>query len=79
MFSVPFNYLKYRNKWNVKLISGCTRHANEKLFNIMYYDNPRPFKGDNGWHKGTLDSNLSFKGSMTGSGQATLQIKVYSQ
>ena len=75
MYSVPYNHFWYSNWWNVKLYDGC-RRADKSIYEEMYYGNP--FEGDKITHERKLGSNLKFEGSMTGSGQATLQIKVYS-
>ena len=77
MYSVPFDYNWYSNWFNVKLYKGYVR-ADKGMFNDLYYD-ADPFKGDNGWHDRSLGSGLKFRGAMTSSGQATLEIKVYKQ
>jgi len=41
---------------------------------ILYYD-ANPFKAS-GWHERSLGSGLKFRGSMSNSGKATLEIRV---
>ena len=73
MFSVPFDYNWYQNWWNAKLYPGNLR-ANYNQYVDLYYD-ANPFKA-NGWHERSLGSGLKFRGSMSSSGQATLEIHV---
>lgn len=75
MYSVPLSYSWHRNWFNVRLCPGKCR-ASKYQFNNLYYRRS-PIKGDHRWHYRYLGSRLSFKGSMTSSGQATLQMKVY--
>ena len=73
MFSIPFAYDLYENYWNVKLYPGNKRAGNNQ-FSDLYY-NANPFRA-NGWHQRSLGSNLKFRGSMSNSGKATLEIQV---
>jgi len=73
MWSVPFDYNFYENWWNAKLYSG-NQDANYDQYVDLYYD-ANPFKA-NGWHERSLGSGLKFCGSMSSSGQATLEIHV---
>ena len=73
MFSIPFDYNLYRNWWNAKLYSGNKR-AGYNQYRDLYY-NANPFQA-NGWHERSLGSNLKFRGSMSNSGKATLEIHV---
>ena len=73
MFSVPFDYNWYENWWNAKLYPGNQR-ANYNQYYDLYYD-ANPFRA-NGWHDRSLGSGLKFRGSMSNSGQATLEIHV---
>jgi len=73
MFSVPFDYNFYQNWWNAKLYPGNQR-ANYDQYYDLYYD-ANPFKA-NGWHERSLGSGLKFRGSMSNSGKATLEIHV---
>ena len=72
-FAVPFDYNFYENWWNVKLYPGNQR-ANSDQYNDLYYD-ANPFQA-NGWHQRSLGSGLKFRGSMSSSGTATLEIHV---
>ena len=72
MFSVPFDYNLYEN-WNAKLYPGNKRANYDQYYNL-YYD-ANPFRA-NGWHERSLGSGLKFRGSMSSSGQATLEIHV---
>jgi len=74
MFSVPYDYNWYSNWWNVKLYV-LKRAATSRMFNDMYY-NSKPLEGDDAWHYRDLGSGLKFKGAMSSSGQATLEIHV---
>uniref|UniRef100_UPI003CC7B11C Actinoporin n=1 Tax=Orbicella faveolata TaxID=48498 RepID=UPI003CC7B11C len=73
MWSVPFDYNFYQNWWNAKLYSG-NQDADYDHYVDLYYD-ANPFKA-NGWHERSLGSGLKFCGSMSSSGQATLEIHV---
>ena len=73
MFSVPFDYNWYQNWWNAKLYSG-NKDASYDQYNDLYY-HANPFKA-NGWQERSLGFGLKFRGSMSASGQATLEIKV---
>ena len=73
MFSVPFDYNLYENWWNAKLYPGNKRANYDQYYNL-YYD-ANPFRA-NGWHERSLGSGLKFRGSMSSSGQATLEIHV---
>ena len=73
MWSVPFDYNWYENWWNAKLYNGDTR-ANYDKYEDLYYD-ADPFKA-NGWHERSLGSGLKYRGSMSSSGTATLEIHV---
>ena len=73
MYSVPFDYILFRNWWNVKLYSG-RREANKKTFSDM--DGSDRVKGDNTWHTIKLGSGVSVKGAMGSTGQSKLEIKV---
>ena len=72
MFSVPFDYNWYEN-WNAKLYPGNQRANYDQYSDLYYY--AHPFKA-NGWHERSLGFGLKFRGSMSNSGQATLQIHV---
>ena len=73
MFSVPYDYGLFENWWNVKLYNGIKR-ADYKIFEDMYYEaNPFPA---NGWHERDLDTICKFRGAISSSGQATLEIYV---
>lgn len=74
MWYVPFDYDLYQNWWNVKLYNG-KRSADKSMYEDLYYYNS-PFK-PNGWKHRELGSGLSVSGSMTSSGEATLEIEVY--
>ena len=74
MFSVPFDYNLYQNWWNAKLYPGNKR-ANYGQYVDLYSNAASPFKA-NGWHERSLGSGLKFRGSMSNSGKATLQIHV---
>ncbi|XP_067022986.1 DELTA-actitoxin-Afr1a-like [Acropora muricata] len=73
MFSVPYDYGLFENWWNVKLYNGIKR-ADYKIFEDMYYD-ANPFQAT-GWHERDLDTICKFRGAMSSSGQATLEIYV---
>ena len=73
MFSVPFDYNWYQNWWNAKLYPGNKRANYDQYYNL-YYD-ANPFRA-NGWHERSLGSGLKFRGSMSSSGKATLEIHV---
>ena len=74
MFSVPFDYNWYQNWWNAKLYSGNKRANKKQYYDLYYY--AKPFRA-NGWHERSLGSGLKFRGSMSNSGQATLEIHVF--
>lgn len=74
LWSVPYFPVSHHNLWNVKLYHG-KRRADDNIYNDLYYA-ASPFKAD-GWHDRDLGSDLSFSGSMTSSGEATLEIEVY--
>ncbi|XP_015778148.1 PREDICTED: DELTA-actitoxin-Ate1a-like [Acropora digitifera] len=73
MFSVPYDYGLFENWWNVKLYNGIKR-ADYEIFKDMYYD-ANPFQA-NGWHERDLGIICKFRGAMSSSGQATLEIYV---
>ena len=73
MWSVPFDYNWYQNWWNVKLYSGKGK-ATQGVYEDLYYD-ANPFRA-NGWHTRNLGYGLKFRGSMSSSGKATLEIHV---
>lgn len=73
MWSVPFDYNFYQNWWNVKLYDNKDR-ADYDMYYDLYY-NAYPFKA-NGWHSRNLGSGLQSRGSMSSSGEATLEIHV---
>ena len=73
MFSVPYDYGLFENWWNVKLYNGIKR-ADYDIFEDMYY-NADPFPA-NGWHERGLGIICKFRGVMSSSGQATLEIHV---
>ena len=73
MYSVPFDYNWYENWWNAKLYPGNQRASYDQYYNL-YYD-AKPFRA-NGWHGRSLGSGLKVRGSMSNSGQATLEIHV---
>ena len=73
MFSVPYDYHLYENWWNVKLYPGNQR-ANENQYDDLY-NKANPFKS-NVWEEQSLGSRLKFRGFMTSSGKATLQIEI---
>ena len=75
MFSVPFDYNFYSNWWNVKIYKGEER-AWEHMFDDLYHSYSNPFKGDNSWRERKLGYGLKMRGSMSSSGQATLEIHV---
>jgi len=75
MFSVPYDYNWYENWWNVKLYV-LDRTATSTMFNDMYSDKSGPFKGDDKWHSKDLGQGLKFKGFMSSSGKAKLEIHV---
>jgi len=77
MFSVPFDYNWYKNWWNVNIYGGKVK-AEQKVFDALYYFE-NPFKGDNGWHYRNLGGGLKFRGAMSSSGQAKLEIHVSKQ
>ena len=72
MWSVPFDYNLYQNWWNVKLYSGELK-ADQAMYEDLYYT--EPFRA-NGWHTRNLGYSLKFRGSMSSSGKATLEIHV---
>ena len=74
MWSVPYSYFWYENWWNVKLYSGEVK-ATSSIWNQLYY-NANPFKGDHHYHERDLGPLCKFRGSMTGSTEATLEIHV---
>ena len=76
MFSVPFDYNFYQNWWNAKLYTGNQR-ASYGQYEDLYYD-ADPFRAD-GWHVRELGSGLKFRGSMSNSGTATLEIHVFKE
>jgi len=73
MFSIPFDYNLYTNWWNAKLYPGNKRAGYNQYRDLYYYVNP--FQA-NGWHERSFGSNLKFRGSMSNSGTATLEIHV---
>ena len=73
MFSVPFDYNLYENKWNAKLYPGNKR-ASKDQYKDLYHEED-PFSAD-GWHDRSLGSGLKLRGSMSSSGTATLEIRV---
>ena len=73
MFSVPFDYNWYENWWNVKLYRGKRRADYDMWRDLYYYASPLRA---NGWHDRDLGSICKFSGSMSSSGQATLEIHV---
>ena len=75
MYSVPYDYNLYSNWFNVKLYYGYVKADKGKFNDLYYYADP--FRGDNGWHSRYLGSGLKFRGAMSSSGKATLEIKVY--
>lgn len=76
MFSIPYDYNLYQNWWNAKLYPGDERASYDHYYDL-YYD-ANPFKA-NGWHERSLGSNLKFRGSMSSSGKATLEIHVQNE
>ena len=44
LFSVPFDYNLYSNRWNVQMFSGKIT-VSQQLYEQMYYGNP--YRGDN--------------------------------
>ena len=72
MFSIPFNYNLYQNLWNAKLYPGNQR-ANYDQYYDLYY-NADPFMA-NGWDQRYLGYGLKFRGSMSNSRKATLEIR----
>ena len=73
MYSVPFDYFWYENWWNLKLYRG-RRRASRNMFKDLYY-RANPFRA-NGWHDRDLGSDCKFRGVMSNSGKATLEIHV---
>ena len=73
MWSIPFDYNLHENWWNAKLYHGDKRPGQAE-YEDLYYD-ANPFKA-NGWHERDLGSGLKFRGSMSSSGKATLEIHV---
>ena len=76
MFSVPFDYNWYSNWFDARLYSGY-KWANKDLYKGMYNDDP--FRGDNRWHVKDLGSGFLMEGSMSSSGQATIEILILKQ
>ena len=74
MYSVPFDYNWYSNWWNVKRYDGCTRASYNVFRELYYYANP--FKADSSWKERYLGGGLKMRGSMTPSGESTLEIHV---
>ena len=68
MFCIPFDYNLYQNWWNAKLYPGNKRANYDQYYDL--YCNANPFKA-NGWHERSLGSGLTFRGSISNSGQAT--------
>ncbi|CAG8730561.1 5142_t:CDS:2, partial [Funneliformis caledonium] len=73
MWSVPFNYGFYSNWWNIKIFKGRVR-ANQALYERMYHD--LPHEGDNNIHRGILNSDLLYSGSMGNSGTPTIELEI---
>ena len=48
MWSVPFNYSMFINRWNVAIFSS-ERKANKELFDELYDMKGQPYIGDNEW------------------------------
>ena len=73
MFSTPYDYSSQENWWNAKLYPGNKR-ASYRQYYDLYYD-ANPFRA-NGWHERSLGSGLKFRGSMSNSAEATLEIHI---
>ena len=74
MWSVPYDYNWYDNWWNVKLYSGY-KEASYWIWRDLYYY-ADPFEGNNHWEYRDLGPLCKYKGSMTGSSEAILEIHV---
>ena len=76
MFSISFDYNSQQSWWNAKLYPG-NESANYGQYCDLYYD-ANSFRA-NGWHQRSLGSGLKFSGSVSNSGEATLEIHVLEQ
>ena len=79
MFSVPFNYLKYKNRVDVKLYGG-EREANIVIWKEMYND-PTKYQGNPRWYTknlepGLLDKGIRAKFSMSTAGEAIIEMEI---
>ena len=79
MFSVPFNYWRYKNQFDVRLYKGMRKTADDKLFNAMYKDYVHRMKGDNHWRWQKLNGRLKARCFMSSSGAATIEIEIETQ
>ena len=73
MFSVPFNYNLYSNRWDVSIYRGKKR-ASREMYESMYYHS-NPFEGDDGWHTKPADG-FQIKGVMTSGGECVLELRI---
>ena len=78
MFSIPYDYNLYSNKWNVKLYSG-QKQADKKMYDDLY--DGSQFDGDNGWYDkylslGSEHKVLKIRGSMAASGKTVFRLHV---
>ena len=79
MFSVPFNYFKYKNRVDVKLYGG-EREANIVIWKEMYND-PTKYQGNPRWYTKNLEPDLLDKGirakfSMSTAGEAIIEMEI---
>lgn len=74
LFSVPFDYNLYQNKWNCKVYPG-RRVAASWMYREI--NNDAPFLGNDSWQRKTIGLGYSCSGFMNSSGEAKLQVRVY--
>ena len=74
MWSVVPHSGWYKNSWNVKLYSREEKATSSKWYDLYY--NAKPFEGDYHWYDRDLGALGKFRGSMTGSEEAILEIHI---
>ena len=82
MFSVPFNYFKYKNRVDVKLYQG-ERDADKVIWKEMYND-PTKYQGNPRWYTKNLETGRSENRiranfSMSTAGEAAIEMKIFTQ
>ncbi|CAG8521031.1 5087_t:CDS:2 [Paraglomus occultum] len=70
MWSVPFWYVGYANRWNVKVYEGTKKP--QDLFYEMYNDGSH--RGNSNHYEEKLFGNYSYRGTMGDAGQAILTV-----